>query len=301
MSPAHLQSWQSACTRRRRWLNRWKWNWTQELTGQYVHEWPHTSPTCDVFYLWKQKPILEQWKVCKQCLMDFFCHTQNNKLHGGANEAHLGNRAEKDWFQAWGREQRHDPVHYSKRCRASASTTELTCKTKQISKCNLQITCICLFLEEKREWFAFGCCRSSCQHVFHVSMCVFPHGRPAPRFAHTSVGRWSTCGSPWMGRMWTQCWRSWAFVSTGSSTSTYSSTVTAQWEACWPSATWLNTDGAPRTSGWAGGHRSRIHWSQGKTWLFQQRLHLCLLLHKRVRAIQVNALIAFSTYRSGCS
>lgn len=29
-------------------------------------------------------------------------YAQNNKLHGGTDEAHLGNRAEEDWFQAWG-------------------------------------------------------------------------------------------------------------------------------------------------------------------------------------------------------
>lgn len=95
----------------------------------------------------------------------------------------------------------------------------------------------------------------NCKLIFLVTnFTVFPPSdRPAPRFAPTSVGRWSTCGSPWMGKMWIQCWRSWAFVSTDSSTSTYSSTATAQWEACWPSATWLNTVDAPRTSGWAGG------------------------------------------------
>lgn len=84
-------------------------------------------------------------------------------------------------------------------------------------------------------------------------LCLFLPGRPAPKYAPTSVGRWSTCGSLWMAKMWTQCWRSWACVSTDSSMSTYSSTATAPWEACWPSATWLNTDDAPRTSGWAGG------------------------------------------------
>lgn len=150
------------------------------------------------------------------------------------------------------------------------------------------LTSVCLVV------FRINSCQLFCQYVFHVSLCVSPPGRPAPRYVPTSVGRWSTCGSPWMGKMWTRCWRSWAFVSTGSSTSTYSSTATAQWEACWPSATWLNTDGAPRTSGWAGGHRSRIHWSQGKTWLLQQRLYLCLLLHKLVRSIQVKSLANFT-------
>lgn len=100
--------------------------------------------------------------------------------------------------------------------------------------------------------------------VFWAYSPVCVPGRPAPKYVPTSVGRWNTCGSPWTVKMWTQCWRSWAYVSTGSSMSIYSNTATAQWEACWPSATWLNTDDAPRTSGWAGGHRSRMHWSQGK-------------------------------------
>lgn len=98
-----------------------------------------------------------------------------------------------------------------------------------------------------------------------------PDRRPAPKSAPMSVGRWSTCGSPWMGRMWTRCWRSWACVSTDSSTSTYSSTATAQWEACWPSVMWLNTENAPRTSGWVKGQRSSMHCSEGKTWLFLRR------------------------------
>lgn len=190
--------------------------------------------------------MIEKWMVFIICSIVFFCYSQNDKLHGGTNEAHLGNRAEEDWLQAWGREQCHDPVHYSKRYKDSASTCKLTCKIKQIR--SLQITYICLACcSQNKHWFVF------CQHIFHLSLCVSPPCRPAPRYVPTSVDRWSTCESPWMGRMWTRCWRSWASVSTGSSTSTYSSTVTAQWEACWPSATWLNTDDVPRTSGWAEG------------------------------------------------
>lgn len=126
----------------------------------------------------------------------------------------------------------------------------LSSHAKQIRKC---ILLICLSLNVLNSCFASG------QHIFHVSLCVSPPGRPAPRCAPTSVGRWSTYESPWMGKMWTRCWRSWAFVSTGWSTSTCSSTATAPWEACWPSATWRSTDAPPRNSGWAGGHRSRIH------------------------------------------
>lgn len=124
-----------------------------------------------------------------------------------------------------------------------SSHSKLNKLAKETCKSNPHLVFLRLNTYSVSDWTCFPCFSSCTPHL----------DRPAPRYVPTSVGRWSTCGSPWMGKMWTQCWRSWAFVSTGSSMSIYSNTATAQWEGCWPSATWLNTDDAPRTSGWVWG------------------------------------------------
>lgn len=48
-------------------------------------------------------------------LLICFASIQNIELHGGSDEAHPHNRAEENWFQARGWEQRHDPVYSRKR------------------------------------------------------------------------------------------------------------------------------------------------------------------------------------------
>lgn len=201
-------------------------------------------------------------------------YTQNNKLHGWANEAHLGNRAEEDWLQAWGWEQRHDPVHCSKRCKASASIAELTCKTKQISKCNLQITFLSLVafrINLGSFWIAFG--------VFARFPCLPVSPRPAGLLQGMCI-RQSAGGARAEVHGWEKCGHSADGIGRSFPPAHPRAPTAVQLQLNGRHAGHLRRGWIPTVrqglQGERRGHRSRIYWSQGKTWLFQQRLCLCL-------------------------